>query len=151
MRFHGFSLIAIFLVFGSSRAGDRVFAIPLNCEVPVYANEQIRLYEKPIFTISPSQHLIVIESGKNSVKIQDADDKKGWVEKRLVSLVRKKAKFEFDTLEIKDYIDLPSEVQIIDGTDPTLNGISLNRSFADALRDNVDRETITRQTAQSFY
>jgi hypothetical protein len=52
----------------------------------------------------------------------------------------------FDDAEVIGYLDNPTPVYIIDADNPNADPIKLDRSFADALRENVDRETIERQT-----
>jgi hypothetical protein len=147
MKFHVFSLIVGLCAIGV-RAGEQVYAIPLNNEVPVYGNELKRLYEKPLFFVSSSQRLLVIESGKNSIKIQDSTENKGWIEKRLVSLGKKKAAFQFEPVTIEEWLGLPELISINDGQEQVQNRLVIDRSFADALRDNVDKETIMRQAGQ---
>lgn len=148
MRYHGFPLIVIVMAFNAAWAGEQLYAIPIQNEVPVYANELKRLYEKPLFTVSSSQRLLVVELGKNSVKIQDSADNNGWIERRFVSLSRKKAAMKFEPAVIEQWVDLKDPVSIIDGNDQMQTPLILHRSFSEALRDNVDRETIDRQTVQ---
>jgi hypothetical protein len=67
------------------------------------------------------------------------------VEKRLVITIGKSKTFVFDNAEVMGYLDAPTPVYIIDSDDPNAERIYLDRSFKDALRDNVDKETIERQ------
>jgi hypothetical protein len=52
----------------------------------------------------------------------------------------------FDNADVIGYLDNPTPVYIIDAEDPNSDPINLTRSFKDALRVNVDQETIERQT-----
>jgi len=51
----------------------------------------------------------------------------------------------FDNAEVIGYLDNPTPVYIIDSDDPNADPINLDRSFKDALRENVDKETVERQ------
>jgi hypothetical protein len=87
-----------------------------------------------------------LENGKQSFKVQKGDGTVGWIEKRLVQTTGKSKTFVFDDAEVIGYLDNPTPVYIIDADNPNADPIKLDRSFADALRENVDRETIERQT-----
>ena len=54
-------------------------------------------------------------------------------------------KFMFDDAEVIGYLDNPTPVYIIDADNKDATPIKLDRSFADALRQDVDRETVERQ------
>ena len=59
--------------------------------------------------------------------------------------VGKSKTFVFDNAEVIGYLDNPTPVYIIDIDDPNADPINLDRSFKDALRENVDKETVERQ------
>jgi hypothetical protein len=52
----------------------------------------------------------------------------------------------FDAAEVQDYIDVKSPVSILDINEAEADPITLNRSFRDALRENIDRESMERIT-----
>jgi hypothetical protein len=122
------------------------YVTPTKDEVGVFKNEVRELYEKPSFVVGTSDRLLVLETGKQSYKVQKGDGTAGWVEKRLVVTTGKSKSFVFDDAEVIGYLDNPTPVYIIDADNPNADPIKLDRSFADALRENVDRETIERQT-----
>jgi hypothetical protein len=122
------------------------YVTPTKDEVGVFKNEVRELYEKPSFVVGTSDRLLVLETGKQSYKVQKGDGTTGWVEKRLVVTTGKSKSFVFDDAEVIGYLDNPTPVYIIDADNPNADPIKLDRSFADALRENVDRETIERQT-----
>jgi hypothetical protein len=78
-------------------------------------------------------------------KVRTPDGTVGWVEKQLVVATGKSKTFIFEGADVFGYLDNPTPVYIIDADDPNANPISLDRSFSDALRENVDRETVERQ------
>jgi hypothetical protein len=113
--------------------------------VGVYKNQTREMYEEPIFKVSTSDRLQVLGSKGNFYQVKGPDGQKGWVEKRLVITIGKSKTFVFDNAEVMGYLDAPTPVYIIDSDDPNAERIYLDRSFKDALRDNVDKETIERQ------
>jgi hypothetical protein len=131
--------------FAQKDAGKK-YVTPTKEDVGVFKNEVRELYEKPAFMVGSNDRLLIIETGKQSYKVQKADGGTGWVEKRLVVTTGKSKSFVFDDAEVIGYLDNPTPVYIIDADNPNADPIKLDRSFADALRENVDRETIERQT-----
>jgi hypothetical protein len=122
------------------------YVTPTKEDVGVFKNEVRELYEKPVTTVGANDRLLILETGKQSYKVQKGDGTTGWVEKRLVVTTGKSKSFVFDDAEVIGYLDNPTPVYIIDADNPNADPIKLDRSFADALRENVDRETIERQT-----
>ncbi len=53
--------------------------------------------------------------------------------------------FSFENTDVLGYLDNPTPVYIIDVDDPNAEKITLDRSFKDALRDNVDKFTLERE------
>jgi hypothetical protein len=96
-------------------------------------------------TVGQSDRLTVIGKGKQTWKVKTPSGEVGWVEQRLVAIVGKSKTFVFDDAEVIGYLDNPTPVYIIDADNPNSDPIKLDRSFADALRENVDRETVERQ------
>jgi hypothetical protein len=148
MRLKLLSLIIIILTASLAFAQKDVkkYVTPTKDEVGVFKNEVRELYEKPVFTVGTNDRLLVLETGKQSLKVQSGNGETGWVEKRLVVTTGKSKSFVFDDAEVIGYLDNPTPVYIIDADNPNADPIKLDRSFADALRENVDRETIERQT-----
>ena len=69
----------------------------------------------------------------------------GWVEKKLMVVIGSKNSYSFENAEVMGYIDNPTPVYIIDADDPNANRIAIDRSFKDALGDNVDKMTLERE------
>ncbi len=128
-------------------ASAQKVAQPVKDGVKVYKSDTRQLYEEPILTVGTSDRLQVLDSKKDMHKIKTSDGTIGWVEKKDVSVLSGKSKtFVFDNAEVVGYLDNPTPVYIIDTDDPNADPISLDRSFKDALRENIDKETIERQT-----
>jgi hypothetical protein len=117
-------------------------------DVGVYKNQIREVYEQPLFKVSTDDRLLIKESKGDHYKVQNADGQVGWVEKRLVVAIGKSKTFVFDNAEVLGYLDAPTPVYILDSDDPNAERIYLDRSFKDALRDNVDKETVERQSSK---
>jgi hypothetical protein len=124
---------------------DQKLATPTKDEVGVYKNDVREVYEKPITTVGLSDKLTILSKSKQNYKVKTPSGDVGWVEQRLVVLTGKSKTFVFDDAEVIGYLDNPTPVYIIDADNPNADPIKLDRSFADALRENVDRETVERQ------
>jgi hypothetical protein len=89
--------------------------------------------------------LEVVQTGRDSYKVR-VQGQTGWIEKRMAVASAKGSKsYTFDDAEVIGYLDNPTPVYIIDADDKESEHIKLDRSFAEALRENVDEETIERQ------
>jgi hypothetical protein len=144
MRLMKLITLCVFLTATFTFAADK-FVQATKDEVPVYKNEVSGVYEKPIATVGQSDRLTVIGSSKQKWKVKTPSGETGWVEKSVVTTVGKSKTFVFDDAEVVGYLDNPTPVYIIDADNPNSDPIKLDRSFADALRENVDRETVERQ------
>jgi hypothetical protein len=136
-------VISTFTFFASAQK----IAQPVKEGVKVYKSDTRQLYEEPILTVNTHDRLQVLDSKRDMHKIKTSDGTIGWVEKKDVTVLSGKSKtFVFDNAEVVGYLDNPTPVYIIDTDDPNADPISLDRSFKDALRENIDKETIERQT-----
>lgn len=114
-------------------------------ETGLYPNETRQVYEEPVQTVGPNDRLTIITTKNRHYKVKTSTGVEGWIEKRLVAATGKSKTFVFDNAEVIGYLDNPTPVYIIDTDDPNADPISLDRSFKEALRENVDKETIERQ------
>jgi len=150
MRFKVVAFLSIVLLasvcFSAPKGKDKQFATPKSEDVGVYKNEVRALNEKPLFTAGTASRLVVLDDHKDKYKVKnDADGQVGWIEKSQVVITGKTKAFVFDDAEVIGYLDNPTPIYIIDANDPNADPIKLDRSFADALRQNVDKETVERQ------
>lgn len=125
-------------------AADK-FVTPKKEGTGIYKNERRELYEQPIFTVGTNDRLQLLDSKGNFYKIKGANGQTGWIEKNLVVATGKSKTFVFDNAEVVGYLDNPTPVYIMDSDGPDSDPINLDRSFKDALRENVDKETVERQ------
>jgi hypothetical protein len=132
-----FSITALF-------AAEKIVS-PKNDGAGVYKNEVRQVYEQPAFTVGTSDRLSVVDARGDRYKVKDGSGQVGWIDKNLVSAVGKSKTFVFDNADVVGYLDNPTPVYIMDTDDPNADPINLDRSFKDALRENVDKETVERQ------
>lgn len=142
MRLSKWSLILF--VAATAFAAEK-YVQPTKEGVGVYKNEIREVYEEPIFTVGAQDRLLIVDTKARHYKVKSATGELGWVEKRLVATTGKSKTFVFDNAEVVGYLDNPTPVYIIDTDDPNADPINLDRSFKDALRENVDKETVERQ------
>jgi hypothetical protein len=123
--------------------GNR-YVIPLRDGVGVYLNQIRAVYETPLFTISTADRLLVIQETTQHLKVQNIGGDSGWVERRLVTSARLGLQIDCSITDVIGFIDINTPKAVIGMPDPISEPIRLDRSFADALRENSDRETIER-------
>jgi hypothetical protein len=124
---------------------DQKFVTPTKDEVGIYKNDVREVYEKPIAIVGLNDRLTFLGKSKQNLKVKAPSGEIGWVDQKLVVMTNKSKTFVFDDAEVIGYLDNPTPVYIIDADNPNADPIKLDRSFADALRENVDRETVERQ------
>ncbi len=133
------------LVVSSSFAQAVKFVQPTKSNVGIYENETRKPYEEATVTVGTGDRLQVLETKRSHYKVKTQNNQVGWVEKRLVVGASGK-KFMFSDAEVIGYLDNPTPVYIIDADDRESTPIKLDRSFAEALRQNVDKPTVERRT-----
>jgi hypothetical protein len=67
------------------------------------------------------------------------------VESGRVKIVSENTSYAYEAAEVLSWLDNPQLITILDANNPKATPLVLERSFADALRENVDQETINRQ------
>ena len=125
-------------------AADR-FVTPKKDGTGVYKNRTRKVYEEPILTVGTTDRLVVVNKRGKFYQVRTPGGQTGWIEDRHVVTTGKSKTFVFDNADVIGYLDNPTPVYIIDTDDPNADPINLDRSFKDALRENVDKETVERQ------
>lgn len=119
----------------------------------IFANEIRETFESAIATVGPNDVLTVTAVSRNHVKVRTPGGDEGFVAKGDVSKAARSGggggggaskAFAFEAMEVQGYLDNPTPVYIIDMDDPNADPITLDRSFRDALKENVDKETMSR-------
>ncbi len=141
MRVLSFVLVVLFL---ASTLHAQKFVQPKKNNVGLYKNEKRQVNENAIKSVGVDDRLQVLRTKRNHLQVKTMDGTVAWIEKRLVATASGKS-FLFDDAEVIGYLDSPTPVYIIDADSKDATPIKLDRSFAEALRENVDRETVERQ------
>ena len=129
-------------------ADSKKYVQPKEGNIGVYKNQVRQVYEQPVFKVGQDDRLLILDSKSDYYRVQNVDGQNGWVEKKFVVSIGKSKTFVFDNAEVVGYLDNPTPVYILDSDDPNAERIYLDRSFKDALRDNTDKETTSRQAAK---
>ena len=140
-------MIAIAGMFCSISA-KQSYVVAKEENTSVYQNRLRKLYEQAVFTINPDEQVRVLKRSGRHIRIENKDQRKGWVEDKLVLPVVVSKEITYDPAAVEGYLNNP-EPTIIWGSDgPYDYEIKLDRSFRDALRENVDKQTALRVTGR---
>jgi hypothetical protein len=120
------------------------YVIPKKENAGVYVNRVRSLNEQMLYAAHLNDRLLVLEEQGDSYKVINDTGQVGWIKKEYVALVKSGAKMGFDPAEVQGYNNSLSPFIITDVTDPKDVEIKFDRSFKEALRENLDRESITR-------
>ena len=128
------------LLFVSATFAQDQYVLPKKSDTPVYekANKGTE-----ITRVSKDDRLQVMSDKGSMYRIKTPDGKIGYVAKKSVSKTDGKA-YTFDNIEVEGYLDNPTPIYITDMDDGQNAPIDLDRSFADALKNNADKERVMR-------
>jgi len=138
------SVFMLIVLFTAYSFGQKVgYVLPTSDAIAVYTNQVRQVNEKALETVGKTDRLKVVETASNHYKVLTPSGKTGWVEKRLVSKTDGKVE-TFDGVEVQGYLDNPTPLVITDVDQGYTAPIDINRSFKDALKNNADKEMISR-------
>ena len=117
------------------------YVTPLKADIQVFARNSMT---SPVFTVKTGEWLLVMETKGDRLKVRDSKGNIGWIDKASAREVTPGESMTFENADVYSYLDNPAPVYILDATDPLNNSIKLKRSFANELRENIDRPTVDR-------
>jgi hypothetical protein len=139
-----FKTLAILLTFAALISAETFYVLPNTGNLGIYKNKVRQMNEAALIKVGKDDRLKVIEKSGSHYKVRaDASGTIGWVEKKSVSKTDGKA-YTFDDIEVEGYLDNPTPIYITDMTQTNTAPIELDRSFADALKQDTDKERIMR-------
>jgi hypothetical protein len=148
--FKKLTLVALLLTFAATpvlaqRVNDQMVARRPNTQI--FANEVREAFESAIMTIGTDDVVTITDVRSRHFRIRTANGTEGFVAKNdlnRASQAQRSRAFAFEAADVVGYLDNPTPVYIIDMDDPNADPITLDRSFREALKENVDRETMER-------
>ncbi len=111
----------------------------------IYKDKTHGATDQPLYTVGTEDRLVLVKTEGDYDRVANVDGVTGWVDKKFLVAMGVKNTFSFENTDVLGYIDNPTPVYILDADDPNAEKITLDRSFKDALRDNVDKLTIERE------
>ena len=143
MRFIKLAAVGVLLLATSVFAQRTFFVSTTEANVGVYANQTRQMNERAVETLNRGALVRVIDEARNHYRVRTEAGNEGWVEKRMTMRSERRSHV-FDEVEIQGYLDNPTPIYITDLDDGSSMPIELERSFADALRRNIDKEQVNR-------
>lgn len=134
-------LALIILSLATAAVAQDKYVLPNRSDTPIYenANNSAAVVSK----VSKDDRLQVMKESGSFYRVKTPTGKIGYVEKRKVSQTEGKA-YTFDNIEVEGYLDNPTPIYITDMDDGQNAPIDLDRSFAETLKRNADKERVMR-------
>ncbi len=142
--------IAVFIIIGLALsvvfANAPAYVIATHNDIPVYKSESHAPNAVPLFNLSTADRPVVVAADGNKFEIRNGK-LLGWVEKSQVTDASGKT-FVFGPADVTGYLDNPQPVFILDANGIVGAPLKLDRSFANEMKENVDRATINREVSR---
>jgi hypothetical protein len=110
----------------------------------VFKNELHMQYEEPLYSVDQNEHLKVMQSKDLQYQVKNKEDQVGWISKNVCTSIIPSKSISFESATVDGYVDNPSFMDVFTAENDETTAISLNRSFKNALRENIDKETVMR-------
>ncbi len=111
----------------------------------VFKNELSDPTEKST-EIGGDQDVTLLKKGKNRSMVRTQGGIRGWVDNDKLQILKVAGAGHHDltNVEVVGWLDNPAAVYILDNTNPDLNALPLDRSFANEIVEPKDREQVER-------
>jgi hypothetical protein len=128
-----------------THAEQRFDVKPIKDRTKIFADIQGNKGDKVLFKVRLTNQLRILSDSDCCYKIIDMKGRVGWIEKNMCNVNSGASKsFHFEAADVKGYLENPTFFTIEGVRELEDAGISLDRSFKESLRDNVDKETVVR-------
>ncbi len=144
MRAIHYTAIAIICCFLGRPAASELIVMPRMDSVGVYRNETRQASERPLFTVSTGDRLMVIEARVRHYLVKDRDDRQGWIEKSLCARASRGTLFICTPTDITAFENGVHPLYVGGASDQPDEMIPIERSFREELRCNIDKEEAAR-------
>lgn len=99
-----------------------------------------------IADVGGGDEVTLLKQGKARSMIKTAGNVKGWVDNGSLEKVKVSSggSHSLKDVEVVGWLDNPSAVYILDNTNPDVNALPIDRSFASEINEKKDREEVER-------
>ena len=149
MRFYMTAVLCIGLFIGAASAAGKPsdkFVQPVKDSTSIFKNSAHNASDLPLAVVNSQDKLLVIGADRLNYRVQLPSGENGWIDKNMAIVSGKSTTLVFEDAEIIGYLDNPTPVYIIDSDNPNADPIKLDRTFANVLTDNIDRNTVDQMT-----
>jgi hypothetical protein len=140
-----FILALTSLSFAASKSSSTEVTRVKGSGAALYKTELADAGEKTA-DISGGEEVKLLKEGKARSMIKTAGNVKGWVDNSAIERVKVSggSSHSLKDVEVVGWLDNPSAVYILDNTNPDLNALPIDRSFASEIVEKKDREEVER-------
>lgn len=140
-----FVLALTSLSFAASKTSSTEVTRVKGSGAAVYKTELADAGEKTM-DLSGGEEIKLLKEGKSRSLIKTSGNVKGWVDNSSIERVKVSggSAHSLKDVEVVGWLDNPSAVYILDNTNPDLNALPIDRSFASEIVEKKDREEVER-------
>lgn len=131
--------VAVWGVAAEEKEFGRRYVLPLDEQIGAY--EQPGLENAPAFVLAGNDRLMVLKRKGGALQIRDSRGRVGWVDRRKVVDARHNVMEFVRSTKIVSTFEEPEAIYLLDAQNPVDIPVRISRSFAEELRDNIDRES----------
>jgi len=112
---------------------------------PIYKSELADAGEK-MMDLGGGEEVTLLKKSKARSLIKTSGNVKGWVDNSSLERVKVSSggSHNLKDVEVVGWLDNPSAVYILDNTNPDVNALPIDRSFASEIVEKKDREEVER-------
>lgn len=120
-------------------------------DVPLYSNQKRAVNEKATYTASSTETFVEIKRAGGMVQVRTKDGQELWAEAKAVKAFNatQGASMDLGAGKIDGYLDNPQAVYILQEDADAMAGLTLERSFVDAIQGNMDREKTEKRNSEN--
>jgi hypothetical protein len=140
-----FVLVFAVWSFAASKSSSTQVTRVKSGGAPLYKTELADEGDKRM-DLNGGDEVTLLKESKSRSLIKTSGNVKGWVDNSHLERVKISggATHSLKDVEVVGWLDNPSAVYILDNTNPDLNALPIDRSFAGEIMEKKDREEVER-------